>query len=467
MRRDQEQDVITDRIFTPGLAQVAYLIADEEAGEVAIIDPRRDVDVYVNWAEERGLRYVAILETHVHADFVSGGPELARVTGAPVYASRRGDVEYDHIPIDDGDVIRVGSARLKAVWTPGHTPEHVAFLLLPNPDNDTPVSLYSGDVLFVGDVGRPDLLGQDATQELGKQLYTTVTERLKPLPNDVVVYPGHTAGSSCGKKIGDAPSTTIGAEKLGNYAFQPDERDEFVEQVLKDMPAPPAYYPVLKKINKTGAPMISSLPEPEAMSASDVRTAISDGVLVVDTRSSGAYGEGHIPGAVFAGYGANFHAWMGWLAPYDRDLVIVGGGEGTVAEIVTALRQIGIDRVTGYLEGGMDAWDGEVSTLPQMDVESLSRNLDNYDVLDARNPDEWKDGHIEGADHLPAYEIIGGEMPSDEGRTKPLAVICGSGYRSSVASSVLMARGLKDVVNIDGGMSAWNDAGLPVAPQGK
>jgi hydroxyacylglutathione hydrolase len=457
----QEQNVITDRIFTPGLAQVAYLIADREAGEVAIIDPRRDVDAYVAWAEERGLRYVAIIETHVHADFVSGGPELALRTGAPIYASRKGEVEYDHIPVDDGDEIQVGEARLKALWSPGHTPEHMAFLLLPTPDHDTPVALYSGDVLFVGDVGRPDLLGKDATEDLGKQLFTTVTERLASLSGDVVVYPGHTAGSSCGKKIGDAPSTTIGAEKTGNYAFQTDGQDAFVQQVLEDMPTPPAYYPVLKKVNKTGALLLSLLPEPSAMSPDEVRAAIADGALAIDTRSSEAYGEGHIPGALFAGYGANFHAWMGWIAPNDRDLVIVGGDEGSIDETVTALQQIGIDRVAGYLEGGMDAWDGDCSTLPHVDVQSLSHNLADYDVLDVRNPDEWKDGHIEGANHLPAYEIIGGETPKDERRTKPLAVICGSGYRSSVASSVLMARGLRNVVNVTGGMSAWNDAGLP------
>src|SRR5690606_847387 len=211
--------ILTDRIFTPGLAQVAYLIADTESGEAAIIDPRRDVDAYVAWAKERGLRFVAILETHVHADFVSGGKELSRVTGAPIYAPRLGEVEYEHTPVDDGDVIHVGRARLKAVWTPGHTPEHIAFLLLPDPESEEPVALYSGDVLFVGDVGRPDLLGDEATERLSNQLYETVTERLKTLPDDVIVYPGHTAGSSCGKKIGDAPSTTIGAEKFGNYAF--------------------------------------------------------------------------------------------------------------------------------------------------------------------------------------------------------------------------------------------------------
>jgi hydroxyacylglutathione hydrolase len=453
--------ILTDRIFTPGLAQVAYLIADPESGEAAIIDPRRDVDEYVAWAEDRGLRFTAILETHVHADFVSGGKELSRVTGAPIYTPRMGDVEYEHTPVDDGDVIHVGRARLKAVWSPGHTPEHIAFLLLPDPESDTPVALYSGDVLFVGDVGRPDLLGQDATERLSNQLYETVTDRLKTLPGDVVVYPGHTAGSSCGKKIGDAPSTTIGAEKMGNYAFQHDTREAFVSDVMEGMPTPPAYYPQLKKVNKAGAAFLADVPDPRAMSTDDVRASMASGAMVIDVRDFAAFGQGHIPGAIFAGFGPNFHTWMGWLAPYDRDLIIVGGKDAPVDEIVTALRQIGLDRVAGYLEGGVDAWDGDIQSLPQLDVRTLQENLGDYHILDVRSPDEWEQGHIEGAMHHPATEIATGNLPTNLPTDKPLAVICGTGYRSSVANSILQAAGVDNLVNIAGGMTAWNEADLP------
>lgn len=454
--------ILTDRIFTPGLAQVAYLIADTESGEAAIIDPRRDVDAYVAWAKERGLRFVAILETHVHADFVSGGKELARVTGAPIYAPRLGEVEYEHTPVDDGDVIHVGRARLKAVWTPGHTPEHIAFLLLPDPESEEPVALYSGDVLFVGDVGRPDLLGNEATERLSNQLYETVTERLKTLPDDVIVYPGHTAGSSCGKKIGDAPSTTIGAEKIGNYAFRHDSREAFVADVMEGMPKPPAYYPQLKKVNKAGATYLADLPAPRPLSLEDVRTAMANGSMVIDVRDFASFGQKHIPGAIFAGFGPNFHTWMGWLAPYDRDLVIVGGEDAPIDEIVTALRQIGIDRVTGYLDGGIDAWDGEVATLPQLDVRSLHASRGDYHVLDVRNPDEWAQGHIEGAMHHASTEIATGNLPANLPDDKPLAVICGTGYRSSVTASILQGSGVDNLVNVAGGMTAWNEAGQPV-----
>lgn len=452
--------MITDRIFTPGLAQVAYMIADEDAGVAAIIDPRRDVDEYVRWAEDRGLKYVAILETHVHADFVSGALELAAVTGAPIYASRLGASEFDHIPLDDGDIIEVGSIRLKALFTPGHTPEHMAYLLLPDPKNDVPTALYSGDVLFVGDVGRPDLLGEKQTRSLSEKLFTTVTEKLKTLPDDVVVYPGHTAGSSCGKKIGDAPSTTIRAEKMGNYAFQPEERDAFIETVMADMPKPPTYYPQLKIVNKVGAEQLETLGTPVAMSADDVKAAMEDGALVVDTRTPEAFGEGHIPGSVFVGAGGSFHTWMGWIAPFDRDVVIVGGGEWTVDEVVTALRQIGLDRVAGCLDLGIEAWEGELETTPMITADELAANLDDYQVLDVRNESEWKDGHIDSATLLPASEITDGAMPAGMADDKPIAIICGSGFRSSVASSLMQARGMDNLVTVQGGMEAWDAARL-------
>lgn len=448
--------MITDRIFTPGLAQVAYLVADEEAGVAAIIDPRRDIDEYVRWAEERGVRYVAILETHVHADFVSGAPELAAVTGAPVYASRLGESGFNHIPVDDGDVIQVGSVRLKALFTPGHTPEHMAYLLLPSPESDVPTALYSGDALFVGDVGRPDLLGEEQTRSLAEKLFTTVNETLKELPDNVVVYPGHTAGSACGKKIGDAPSTTIRAEKMGNYAFQPEEREAFIETVLADMPKPPTYYPYLKKMNKAGAGKLRDLTTPVALSAADVQAAMAGGALVVDTRTPEQFGQGHIPGSVFAGSGGSFHSWMGWLAPYERDVVVIGEGEWGIDEVVTALRQIGLDRIAGYLNGGIDAWEGDLERTPMITAEELAAHPDDYQVLDVRTEAEWEDGHIDTASHLPASEITDGAMPEGMAGDTPIAVICGTGYRSSVASSLLQARGMDNLVTVQGGMEAWD-----------
>ncbi len=457
--------MIIDRIYTPGLAQVAYIVADADAGVAAVIDPRRDVDVYLDWAEAHRVRIVAILETHIHADFVSGARELAAATRAPILASRFGGQEFATDYLDDGDDLPIGALHLKVLTTPGHTPEHLAYLLLDPANGPDPVALFSGDALFVGEVGRPDLLGEDATQELASKLYRTI-ERLKALPDGIVVYPGHTAGSACGKKIGDAPTTTIGQEKRGNYVFHATSEGEFVERVLADMPPSPTYYPILKRVNKAGAVSLADLPPGEALTSADLADHLTRGGLVVDARTPEAFGAGHIPGAVFAGLGPNFTTWMGWLAPYDRDVALVLDDDSRYDEARTELHRIGVDRVVGFLAGGMTSWvdDGcRVRTSPQMTVQELARRQTGHDtlaVLDVRGDDEWNAGHIAGALHGFAGEIIQGAappLPNDQSA----AVICGSGYRASVAASVLEGRGYGNLANVTGGMEAWEAAGLP------
>ena len=459
--------MIIDRLFTPGLAQVAYLVGDEQTGEAAVIDPRRDTDVYQAWADERGWRITAILETHVHADFVSGAMELARATGAPIYASRLGNQDFPHRSIDDGHEITVGGLTLRALWSPGHTPEHLSYLLFDPKIGDTPVALFSGDALFVGEVGRPDLLGENETQRLAEQLYDTVAHRFANLDDAVVVYPGHTAGSACGKKIGDAPHTTIGEEKRSNYAFQTTSERDFVTAVLQDMPTPPTYYPTLKRVNKAGAPLLTDLDDGSALSPAQLANLQETGALIIDARTPDAFGQGHIPDAVFAGLGPNFTTWMGWLAPYGRDVVLVLESDDEYADALTDLRRIGLDRVAGYLAGGMAAWraDGrEVKVLPQLTVQGLARRLatpePNVLVLDVRSDEEWNEGHIAGALHRFAGEIAQGAAPPVDQET-PVAVICGSGYRSSVTASLLQQRGYDMLINITGGMGVWNEADLP------
>jgi hydroxyacylglutathione hydrolase len=460
--------LIIERVFTPGLAQVAYLVADPDHKVAAVIDPRRDVEECLAWADHHGVRIIAILETHVHADFVSGSMELARRTGAPIYASWLADQFFPYEPLKDGDEVSVGDLKLRALWTPGHTHEHIAFLLINPAHGPAPIALFSGDVLFVGEVGRPDLLGSDQTEELAIRLYYTVMDRLGRLPDDVIVYPGHTAGSSCGKKIGEAPSTTMGVERHNNYAFQAHSRESFVGSVLKDMPKPPTYYPVMKKVNKRGAEMIAVLPEPVALTPDEVQARIESGTLVIDARDFHCFGEGHIPGAVAAGLGESFTAWMGWLAPYDRDQILVLERDDQIREAVTELHRIGLDCIAGYLAGGMDAWTAagqEVERLPQISVTGLAERMqsepDSIVVLDVRSPDEWTSEHIAGAIHCFAGEIAQGAEPElPDGRD--IAMICGSGYRSSFAASLLQARDYGRLMNVDGGMEAWQEAGLPV-----
>jgi hydroxyacylglutathione hydrolase len=459
--------MLVDRIYTPGLAQVAYLVADEAAGVAAVIDPRRDIDTYLEWAAERGLRIEAILETHVHADFVSGARELATATGATIFTSRRGEQEFAHHPLDDGDNVAVGRLRLRAFWTPGHTPEHLSYLLIDPDAGPDPIALFSGDVLFAGEIGRPDLLGPEQTQQLVEQLYDTVVNRLSHLPDVAIVYPGHTAGSPCGKKIGDAPQTTIGQEKCFNYAFQARSKDEFVRAVMEGMPQPPAYYPTMKRVNKVGLALLRELPDGVALSPEKVAARQALGALVIDARSPEAFGAGHVPGAISVGLGSSFAIWAGWLTPYDRDLILILDEDERFGEARTELRRIGVDRVVGYLEGGMAAWrvsGREVVALPQMTVHDVASQLadspNGLIVLDVRDQTEWAGGHIPGSVNRPVGEIVQG-VDAPVLSADLVAVICGTGYRSSIAASVLQARGMSNVVNVTGGMGEWEGAKLP------
>jgi hydroxyacylglutathione hydrolase len=455
--------MIIDRVYTPGLAQVAYLVADEATGIAAVIDPRRDIDAYFEWAAARNLRIEAVLETHVHADFVSGARELAAITGATVYASRRGGQEFPHHPLDDGDEVAVGHLRLRAFWSPGHTPEHMGYLLIDPEAGSDPIALFSGDVLFAGEIGRPDLLGPEQTQHLVEQLYDTVVNRLNALSDSVVVYPGHTAGSPCGKKIGDAPQTTIGQEKRFNYAFQTRGKDEFIRTVMEGMPRPPAYYPVMKRVNKVGPALLRELGEGSALSADEVAVRQTKGALVIDARSPEAFGAGHVPGAISVGLGSSFAIWSGWLTPYDREVVLILDGDGQYQEARTELRRIGIDDVAGYLKGGMACWmtaGKPIESMETIQVKDLASRLSAYTVLDVRDRTEWEGGHIPDAMNYPAGGLAqGADAPvNDSGK---VAVICATGFRSAVASSLIQQRGKHDVVIVEGGMNAWSEAGLP------
>jgi hydroxyacylglutathione hydrolase len=450
------------------LAQVAYLVADERAGEVAVIDPRRDIDAYLEWANERGLRVVAILETHVHADFVSGARELAAATGAPVYAGRLGHTEFPHVPVEDGSEIRVGALILRALWTPGHTPEHIAYLLIDPAQGSEPLALFSGDVLFAGEIGRPDLLGPEAQKQLIEQLWETVEQRLKPLPDGITVYPGHTAGSPCGKQIGEAPQTTIGQEKTFGYAFNQPDRETFIRVVMAGMPTPPAYYPTMKRVNKVGPTLLRNLPAGKPLSVSEVAAKQAAGALLIDARSADRFARGHIPGAVSVGLGPNFAIWAGWLTPYDREVVVILDEDEQYEDARTELRRIGIDAVAGYLAGGMAAWQAAgkpIEGLETILAKDLASRLSAYTLLDVRDRTEWEGGHVPGAINAPAGDIAQGAAVPVNG-SGPVAVICGTGFRSALAASLLQQRGNHDIMQVDGGMNAWRAAGLPtVSPE--
>lgn len=466
--------MLFERIEDPGLAQYSYAVGDAEARSLAVVDPRRDVDVYMELAAARGLRITHVLETHIHADYASGAGALARATGAEhcVSAHDAGETyeaRFPHRDLADGDAVELGALRLEALHTPGHTPEHLSFLIYdtrrPEP---RPTHMLSGDFLFVGSLGRPDLLGEEAKRQLAASLFDSVRTKLAGLPDELEIHPGHGAGSMCGAGMGGRPSSTLGAERLANPYLDPHlTRERFVERILGSTPPFPDYYRRMKRLNADGPPILDPQPGLVPLSVDQVvaRLEESDAVLL-DVRGPDAFGAGHVPGSFGIGIGNSLSTWASWVLPYERPIVLVTDHAEDVEPAVRALVRVGLDDVCGYLEGGVEAWSAvgrPLTELPQLTADQLHDRLGTGEpmhVLDVRGDDEWTSGHIAGARHL-----MGGYLPQrlaelpDDGA--PIITVCGSGYRSTVAASVLQRAGRDQVLNLAGGMRAWSHAGLP------
>ncbi|WP_435018261.1 MBL fold metallo-hydrolase [Tundrisphaera sp. TA3] len=462
--------------FVPGLAIYGYMVGDEKSRRCAVIDPTRDVDEYLEIARREGLRITHVLETHVHADFVSGSVELKARLGdeVQVVVSGLGGPEwtpaYADRVVGDGDEIALGSVRLKAIATPGHTPEHVAWALYDDTrSRDTPWLVFTGDFLFVGDVGRPDLLGEEARRALAHQLYESVFGVLPSLPDFAEIYPGHGAGSLCGKAIGSRGASSLGYERRFSAAFRPREESEWVSALLEGMPIAPPYFRRMKQVNARGPKVLGpELPGRKRFSAKEVHDRVCEHCLVLDVRPKEAFAAAHIPGSINIPLGHNLPTWAGWVLPYDRPILIVPDDPADVPEVVTHLLRVGFDDVQGYLEGGLADWEthgfelGRLETTSARDLAPrLASGGDRPFVLDVRTESEWDSGHIEGALHIHGGKLQErmGEVPRD----RRVAVVCGSGYRASIAASFLKREGYEDVTNVLGGMSAWKAAGLPTA----
>jgi hydroxyacylglutathione hydrolase len=460
--------------FIPGLAIASYIVADEQSGDAAVIDATRDVDEFIQYARENDLHIRHILETHVHADFVVGSRELkARLDDVPIiHASGMGGGEWnpahaDHL-VGDGDEIQVGSLRLKAVHTPGHTPEHVSWALYDDTrSRDTPWVLFTGDFLFVGDVGRPDLLGEEARQRLAHELYQSVFERLRDIPDITEVFPNHGAGSLCGKAINSRRTSTVGFERRFNPAFVQKPEKEWVRDLMADMPLAPPYFRRMKRVNRQGPAILGpEWPGQRRWSPKDVYERTCESCLVVDVRSKEAFAAAHIPGAINIPFGPPLATWAGWLLPYDRPIQLVVDDPRQVPAVVTHLVRVGFDDVQGYVQGGLDAWETAglpLATLHTASVHELHRQLQqrtHVTVLDVRTEKEWKAGHIDGAIHIHGGLLQ--ERSAEVPRDKPVYVVCGSGYRASIAASFLKREGYPHVTNVLGGMTAWKAAGLPI-----
>lgn len=450
------------------LAHASYLIGSE--GEAAVVDPRRDVGEYLAEADAQGLRIRYVVETHLHADFVSGHRELAERTGATVVFGAKAGAAVPHRPVRDGDELRVGAVALRFLETPGHTPESVSILVIDTAASPSPSMVLTGDTLFIGDVGRPDLAaGRGGTPEaMAGLLYDSLHGKLMKLPDDVLVYPAHGAGSLCGRNISTQTSSTIGEQRRSNYAVQPMPRDVFIKMMTADLPELPPYFAKDVEMNRAGAPPLADI-RPPALSPEAVRAAAA-GATLLDVRRSAAYGTGHLPGSLNLGLSGQFASWAGTLVPAAVPIVLVAEDEDEVREAAMRLARVGLEKVAGHLAGGVAAWDHAGLPLvarPQITVDELAarrREVADLQVVDVRRQDEYAAGHVPGARHLPLDRLERDAAQLDPSR--PTAAICAGGYRSSAATSLLERHGFADLVNVVGGTSAWLAAGHPVEKEG-
>jgi glyoxylase-like metal-dependent hydrolase (beta-lactamase superfamily II)/rhodanese-related sulfurtransferase len=445
------------------LAQASYMIGS--GGIAAVVDPRRDIDAYLEEAEKQHLRIRHVIETHLHADFVSGHRELAQRTRSRIYFGGQANAKFDHQPVRDGDEIAFGDVTLRFLETPGHTPESVSVLVFDRSLGREPQAVLTGDTLFIGDVGRPDLLGAKmSAQELAGMLYDSLHQKLLTLPDTVAVYPAHGAGSLCGRNISSETSSSIGQQRRFNYALQPMPREEFIRMMTTDLPEAPAYFSRDVQINREGAGSLSELPEPSALTPDEVEAKQQSGAVILDARAAANYGTGHVPGSLNIGLGGQFASWAGALIAPDKPIVLVTEDDDQVAEARTRLARVGLENVAGYLDGGVLAWHDSgrrVATTEQINVDELQHRLDEGkagELLDVRRPAEWESGHIPQARHFPLNDLpaAGSTLPRD----RAVTAICAGGYRSSIATSILEQQGFTRITNVVGGMAAWNSAKL-------
>lgn len=453
------------RFEVPGLAQYSYVVSAD--GKAAVIDAIRDVDRYLEYAAQESLTITHVLETHIHADFAAGSTALADATFAELALSAYDKGEHyvysmQHRAVSDNDTIEIGSVRLRILHTPGHTPEHISFVLFDTQRSATePAAIFSGDFLFVGSLGRPDLLGEEAKQGLARQLYASLHTRIASLPDGIAVYPGHGAGSLCGSGMSERAESTLGYERATNPLFEKNEQD-FIREILNSVPPMPAYYPRMKELNSHGATVLKAVPGGLKLSSMELKELVAQpDVTVIDLRRPEAFGGAHIAGSINIGAGQNLSLWAGWMVdPAQRIVIVSDKGDDEASR--RALIRVGLDRIAGYLAKGMPAWIDAgldfVRTTQVSTAEVLHREGAPF-VLDVRSGSEWASGHIEGATHIMLGDLAKrlNEVPSD----RPIITVCGSGYRSSIAASVLARHGLSNLSSMDGGMTGWNERKLP------
>ncbi|MGZ8851034.1 MAG: rhodanese-like domain-containing protein [Thermoanaerobaculia bacterium] len=472
------------RFFEPLIAQNSYLIGCAAAGEAIVIDPNRDIQPYLDTAEREGLKITHVTETHIHADFLSGSRELAHRTGASLCLSDEGDkdwkYQFDHDrKLTHGDRITIGNVKLDVLHTPGHTPEHLTFLVTDGAAADKPIAAVTGDFVFVGDVGRPDLLERAAKmagtmEQSAKTLWKSLQEFAK-YPDWLQLWPGHGAGSSCGKGISAIPHSTLGYERLFNWAFTAKSEGEFVTNVLTGQPEPPKYYATMKQMNKQGPLLLADTAVPRLMRDDQLKALLRLDALVIDTRPATRFATGHVPGTLNLPLNGSFVTWAGWLVPYTADFYVIvdDGPAGQLPELRRALSLVGLDRVAGYFSDAAVAYAAAhgttLGTIDQMTPDELRTALNRLPgeeaaVIDVRHASEWKEGHLPSAIHIPLGHLAEriAEVPAD----REVVVHCQGGSRSAIAASLLKKLGRQNVANLTGGYKALASNSPTVANSG-
>jgi len=455
-----------EQIYTGCLAQGAYYI--ESRGEVAIIDPLREVAPYIERAQKENAKIKYVLETHFHADFVSGHIDLAKATGATIVFGPNAKANFEMHQASDGEELQLGDLKIRVLHTPGHTMESTTYLLID--ENGKEHAIFTGDTLFLGDVGRPDLAAKsDLTEaQLAGHLYDSLRSKIMTLPDEVIVYPGHGAGSACGKSMRKETIGSVGEEKATNYALRADmSREEFVKEVSTGLLPPPSYFPKNVKMNKEGYDSINEVLHRglQALSPNAFEAAANEtGALLLDTRHQNIFSKGFIPNSIFIGIDGGFAPWVGALIPDIKQQILIIADQGREEEVVTRLARVGYDHAIGFLEGGFPAWEKagkEMDTIDSISPEEFAKRFNSEKplVIDVRKPGEYESEHIEGAENLPLDFI--NENMAEFNRDETQYLHCAGGYRSMIASSILKSRGVENIVNVEGGFKAIAEKGVP------
>jgi hydroxyacylglutathione hydrolase len=454
-------------IQTEGIAELSYLLGDDDEGFAAVFDPRPDCDIYIDMAREAGVAITHIFETHIHADLVSGSRELcARLDSAKIFASHEGGAEYkfEVEKIKDGDRFTFGEVLITVRHTPGHTPEHVAYLLADTEVPDEPWGILTGDSLFVSSAGRPDLLGEKHTKQLAEQQFHTLRDIYLKMPDHVMIYPNHGAGSPCGADIGARLTSTIGYERRHNKFLRFDDVKKFTDFALATAPPVPTYYPRMKKVNAEGPEVIGNLPRVPGLPPKAFKAAVEKKAgQLVDVRTMLAFGGGHISGALNIGGSPILSIWAGWMLDPEKPILLILERDGDLEKILQLFVRTGYTKFAGYLIDGMKSWDAAgfpIERIGQMSVHELNERKSSLQIVDVRGPGEWKKGHVPGARHIFVPELR--KRMSELDSKKPTVVYCGSGYRSSIAASILKPAGFNELWNVPGSWEAWKKAKLPI-----